>query len=216
MWLRPYIMVVLGCLLMAAAPLTGQQEDETRGHEYVPPAGGDAAIRAGDQVGIQIWREPDLSGVFMVNESGEVTLPRLGTMRVSDRSASELQDDLRDAYGRYLRNPSVQVTVLRRIGVHGEVLRPQLYMVDLTMTVRDVIALAGGVGPYGNPDNVVIIRGDERIRLGREESARFATAELRSGDQILVGRRRWWALDPGATIALGIAVASFAINVLRR
>lgn len=179
------------------------------------PAGRDATIRPGDQIGLQIWREPDMSGTYDVDDGGEVTLPRLGTIRASDKSAGELQALLREEYAAYLRNPSVEVSVLRRVGVHGEVRRPELYMVDLTMTVRDLIARAGGVTEVGNPNNIVIVRGDEQIRLGRDEIARFATTELRSGDQVVVGRRNWFLLNPLAVISTAASVIAVLSAVLR-
>jgi protein involved in polysaccharide export with SLBB domain len=151
-----------------------------------------------------------------VDERGEITLPRLGRIRVIDHSADVLQESLRKEFSAFLRNPSVEVVVLRRIGVHGEVRRPQLYMVDLTMTVRDVIALAGGVLETGNPNRVTIVRGGEEIRLDREEIASFATAELRSGDQVVVGRRNWFALNPIAAITTAATVGPLLVGLVAR
>jgi len=209
------------CLALAFLLFAGVAEGQddpspTEPSEYVPAAGGDAPIRPGDQIRIEIWREPDFSGVFNVDEQGEITLPRLGRMRVTTGSANELQTHLREEFGAFLRNPSVDVVVLRRVGVHGEVRRPQLYMVDLTMTVRDVIALAGGVLETGNPNRVTIVRGGEEIRLERDEIASFATAELRSGDQIVVGRRSWFALNPIATITTAATVGPLLVGLVTR
>ena len=45
-------------------------------------------------------------------------------------------------YSRYLRSPAIEVTFLRRILVGGAVQKPDVYYIDPTMTVRDVIDLA--------------------------------------------------------------------------
>jgi protein involved in polysaccharide export with SLBB domain len=178
-------------------------------------AGADARIRPGDQVMLQIWREEDLSGEFSVDENGEVVLPRLGVVRASDHTVGELRRALRDSFAEYVRTPSIEVTVLRRVGVHGEVRNPDLYMIDLTLTLREVIAKAGGVTPEGNPSSIMIVRGDERIVLGRDEYARFTTAQLRSGDQVVVGRRNWLSLNPLAAVSTATVVLSVILSVLR-
>jgi protein involved in polysaccharide export with SLBB domain len=141
-------------------------------------------------------------------------LPRLGRIRADAMTAASLQDSLYTSFGRYLRNPSIQISVLRRIGVHGEVRSPDLYMVDLTMTLREVIASAGGITDAGNPEKITIIRAGEEVRLDGAGQAQFVTAELRSGDQIVVGRRSWISMNPMAAISTSTAVISFLVGVV--
>lgn len=175
---------------------------------------GEALVQPGDQVTIRIFREPELSGDFMVTEVGELVLPRLGRIPASGRSVVSLQDSLVTAYGEFLRNPAVAVTVLRRVGIHGEVRRPDLYMLDLTITLREAIARAGGITEAGNPRDIVIIRDDEEIRLGDGEEARFLTADLRSGDQVVIGRRSWFALNPAVAVSTATGLISFVIGIV--
>lgn len=206
--------VLAALLAMWTAPQALAQTADRAPEEPRRPAGADARIHPGDQVVLQIWREPDMSGAFNVDENGQVRLPRLGVIDAGRMSAGVLQDSLRSALSRYLRNPTVEVGVLRRIGVHGEVRAPDLYMVDLTMTLREVIAKAGGITEAGNPNRITIIRDGEQIRLGEHRRAQFVTAELRSGDQIVVGRRSWIAMNPLAVISTGTALVSFFIGVI--
>ncbi len=65
------------------------------------------ALSPGDVVRISIWREPDLSGEFLVDEDGVVTLPLLGKRSVLNVPLSRLRDTLIADYGVQLRNPSV-------------------------------------------------------------------------------------------------------------
>lgn len=168
----------------------------------------DAKIRPGDQIALRILREPEMSGVFTVADDGRVLLPRLGSIQVDNRSTAALRDSLAGAYAEFLRRPSLEVTVLRRIGVRGEVRKPDLYLVDLTLTLRDVIAQAGGVTENGDPGRIEIVRDGERIRIGDRETAQFLTSQLRSGDQIIVGRRSWFS-NPTVAISTLTALASF-------
>jgi protein involved in polysaccharide export with SLBB domain len=172
-------------------------------------------IQPGDQVVLNIWREPDLSGTFTVDAAGQVSLPRLGMVPASDYTGDALQRLVRDELGRYLRNPTIEVRVLRRVGVQGEVRLPDLYMVDLTMTLREVIAEAGGITEFGNPNRIAIIRDGERISLGEGEQARYVAAELRSGDQVVVGRRSWFEINSLAIVSTAAVVVSVVVPLLR-
>lgn len=51
-------------------------------------------------------------------------------------------------YGGFLRAPELEVTVLRRIVVNGEVRMPSVYMVDVTLSLRDAIAQRVTPGLY--------------------------------------------------------------------
>ena len=115
-------------------------------------------LRSGDLIRLRIWREEDLSGEFQVNAGGLVVFPRLGDYQVAGETSQSLAKRLSEDYRRYLRNPSIEITVLRRINVLGAVSRPGLYNVDPTVTVADALALAGGVTSIGNQDNIRIIR----------------------------------------------------------
>src|SRR5688500_3271570 len=66
---------VLAC---AVSPLLAAPVAERATAQSVPPrdsaAHAASALRPGDVVRVRIWREPDFSGDFTVNESGVVTL----------------------------------------------------------------------------------------------------------------------------------------------
>lgn len=197
--------------LLTASPVHAQ--DATP--EATARDAGAAPIQPGDQIVLSIWREPDLSGTFTVDAAGTVVLPRLGALPAATMSGSELQDTVRKEFTRYLRNPSIQVQVLRRVGVQGEVRDPGLYMVDLTKTLREVISEAGGITEFGNPNRISIMRDGERIPLEEDEGARFLTAELRSGDQVFVGRRSWFEINSLAIVSTAAVVVSVMVPLLR-
>lgn len=204
---------VLGCRASAAAqePAATQPPSST-----TPAGGGDGAlIQPGDQIVLGIWREPDLSGTFTVDDAGTVVLPRLGPVPAATMDGPQLQDFVRQEFTRYLRNPSIQIQVLRRVGVRGEVRAPGLYMVDLTKSLREVIAEAGGITEFGNPNRISIVRDGERIPLHEDDGAQFRTAELRSGDQIFVGRRSWFEINSLAIVSTAAVVVSVVVPLLR-
>jgi protein involved in polysaccharide export with SLBB domain len=152
-----------------------------------------AFAQPGDIVRLKIWREPDMSGDFIVDAAGVATLPRLGALSVSRMGADSLQRLLVSAYARYLKNPSVEVVLMRRVRVVGAVRTPGLYTADPTMHVRDVLALAGGATPEGRTDVVRLDRNGRSTPVDLDRAPRAGEIGLRSGDQLYVPQRSWLA-----------------------
>lgn len=148
----------------------------------------------GDRVVIEIWNEPEMSDTFAINQDGNVALPRLGIRQVGQQPIEEIESSLRTDFSEFLRNPSVQVAVLRRISVLGEVRQPGVYLADLTMGVRELIAMAGGATDPGGIGRVTIIRNGAPIDLNGRDEVFLAT--LRSGDQVIVRQRNLLLRNP--------------------
>jgi polysaccharide export outer membrane protein len=152
---------------------------------------GPVGLKPGDAIRVSIWREPDLSGEFMVARNGKVVFPLLGEKEVAGRSPDDVQARLTADYQEYLENPSVEVTVLRRIAILGEVRNPSLYMVDPTVTLTEALALAGGVSPTGNKDDIRLVRGDQVLVQSMDGNQVIGATPIQSGDQIVVGQQSW-------------------------
>jgi polysaccharide export outer membrane protein len=193
----------------AGAPAAAQP---TAGDAAPPSAAGErpASVAVGDRVRLKIWREPNMSDELTVDERGEIAAPRLGVLHVAGLPIAALQDSLVARYATYLQNPTISVTVLRRVGVQGEVRAPNLYYVDATKTLRDVLAEAGGVTESGDARRVAIVRDGRVVPVGRGPIANTVMAELRSGDQVVVPRRSWWSRNAIAALS----TAGFAISAL--
>jgi protein involved in polysaccharide export with SLBB domain len=170
----------------------------------------------GDAVRVQVWREADISGVFTVDDRGIVTLPLLGEREVSGLDPSELRDTLLADYKEYLQNPSIEITILRRINILGEVRSPGLYPVDATISLADALALAGGVTPIADPNKIQLVRDNVVIAEGVDQAAVIGASDIRSGDQIVVGMKSWFsrniAIILGSTIAASAIIAAAFIN----
>jgi len=165
---------------------------------------GGGTLKPGDMVRLRIWREPDLSGEFLVDERGTVIVPKLGSIQVVGLSADSLKAHLIASYSVYLRNPAIDVTLLRRITILGGVRNPGLYPVDATMTLAEAYALAGGIAPEGKLNQVELVRGGERTSFKLSGTTRIADTPLRSGDQLYVPTRSWLARNTWVvTAAIG-------------
>lgn len=170
-----------------------------------------AALAPGDAVELSFWREPQLNGDYPVEETGTVVLPILGERTVVHTSALELKRQLLDDYAKQLRNQEVRVTFLRRVRVLGAVKNPGLYRVDPTMTLGDAVALAGGVTHEGKLQSIRIIRNSRDVWSNLDSRA-SVVEYLRSGDQIVVPERSWFARNgpyvlAASISALGVIVA---------
>ena len=153
----------------------------------------DPRVEPGDVVRLRIWREPDMSGDYPVDAQGIATFPRLGTVQVTSFGADSLQRLLVSEYARYLKNPSVEVVLLRRVRVVGAVRSPGVYTVDQTMRVRDVLALAGGPSAEGRTDRARLDRNGTSREIDLSSTPRADEGALRSGDQVFVPQRGWFA-----------------------
>jgi polysaccharide export outer membrane protein len=201
--------------LSMSTPLGGQPPVRTA---PVPsPAGANSAtagdldrLRPGDVVRLRIWREPDLSGDFPVNETGMVVLPRLGPLSVIAESSGSLRARLVDAYAEFLNHRSVDVTLLRRIQVLGAVRQPGVYPVDPTMTISDVLAVAGGATTDGDPNKLELIRDGRQIPGRFSRQSLISESHVRSGDQIFVPERGWVRRN-GGFLAAAIITASMGV-----
>jgi protein involved in polysaccharide export with SLBB domain len=111
----------------------------------------------GDGLRLRIYREPDLSGEYVVDERGVVVLPKIGEFTVTGIPADSVRGAIRAALGQFLATASIEITPFRRVAVTGAVQRPGLYPVDPSMSVADALILAGGVAPNGK-ERVVELR----------------------------------------------------------
>ena len=208
--LKFFLSALLGLGVAVSAPASAQERGEATGGPI------QQALHPGDVIRLQIWREPDLSGDFPVDQRGIVTFPKLGPMSVSAESTETLRTKLVGAYQEYLRNPSIEVTLLRRVNILGAVKTPGLYPVDPTMTIADAVALAGGATPDGNRRQIELLRGSDRIVVQLTDAVRLTDLPLRSGDQIFVPERSWISRNPGVLAASVTAAASLIIAVFIR
>ena len=165
------------------------------------------AIRPGDVVRIQVWGHEELSGEFPVDENDNLLFPLVGSINVRNVSVGQLRERLNTELGQLFQRPFFTLTPLFRVAVLGEVLKPGLYSVDPTLTVLDLLALAGGPTRQANQKKMQLIRGGEALHVSMEPAA-IARSTLRelgvhSGDQMVMPRAFLTRDDLG--LILGIA-----------
>lgn len=182
-----------------------------------PQAPSAYTVRPGDLIRIDVWGREEYSGQFQVDETGAMHYPVLGELNAADMTVAALRDTLRAGLGRLFTNPFVTITPLFRIAVLGEVVRPGLYTVDPTLSVTDVVALAGGPSRVGNLNEIRVLRPGQEERFSFEREAvhgrTLQAIGVRSGDEILVPRRFFTREDLGLVLQLAHIALSIAIFV---
>jgi polysaccharide export outer membrane protein len=173
--------------------------------------------RPGDQLTLRGWPTSAFGPPIQVviDDQGAVVLPQVGEIVVSRIPVERLRDTIRARYERFVRNPEVDVAILRRVTVNGAVLRPSVYFVDTRATVREVIATAGGVTEVGNRKKVVVVHDGVSRPTPDWETDTTNAVHLESGDQVIVGHRSWLEINIIPVASLGLATASFLLSLRR-
>ena len=196
--------VIVFLLVSAPVPASGQA---------VPDAPS-VRLRAGDAVRLDVVDEPALGGDFSVDESGRVLLPLVGLVPVAGRDFEDVRREVGAAFARELSNRPVRITPLLRIAVLGEVRTPGLYPVDPTFTMGDVLSLAGGLGPEADRGSVELVRDGRVVEAANALDLGALSQRLRSGDQIVVGRRSWLRANTATFVGAGASVVVAILTAL--
>ena len=91
----------------------------------------DYIIDTGDSISLEFFPADELSGVFPVNEEGELLLPRLDETYVRGLTTSELKSLLEKRYSEFLIDPDIKARVVVfksiRVLARGELRNPGFY-----------------------------------------------------------------------------------------
>jgi len=143
-----------------------------------PPAGENYVLGPGDTLEIVIYGEPDLSRTVTVKPDGAISMPLLGEVKAAGKTTIQLAADLTKSYAKYLKQPSISVTVrelrVDRIYILGQVSRPGEYQLRPGAGIMELLASAGGPTDRADLAKVVVMRGrTEATQLNLLEA--FAT-----------------------------------------
>lgn len=155
-----------------------------------------------------------MSGEFSVDQSGRVVFPGIGEVNALNETPESLHTSLLAQYQVFLRNPSIEIFVLRRVQVRGSVRAAGLFTVDLTTSISDVIALAGGAAPDGSRDKVRLFRGNQMIETNLDGRTTIGESIIQSGDQLFIPQRSWFSRNSG--VIAGGTLSVIVALILRR
>lgn len=100
------------------------------------------------------------SAGFLVDASGDIEYPQIGTMHVEGLKKAEVAQFIKSKFDTVLKNPAVIIRFLNyRITVLGEVRTPGAFTIPTErITILEALGLAGDITDYGNKNTVKIAR----------------------------------------------------------
>jgi polysaccharide export outer membrane protein len=178
--------LLLASLVIATAPLAAQSA--ARGAAAVTDT--TVVLHPGDVVKVTVWRNPEMSGDFVVGVNGALRHPLYQEVPVAGVPLQVVESRLKQFLAKYQTDPQIVVEPLFRVMVGGEVRQPNLLSLPRSTTIAEAVALAGGPTTDGRLDNVTLMRDGRRYKFDlTSPNTTWARAPVRSGDVIIIARR---------------------------
>jgi polysaccharide export outer membrane protein len=160
MFMRPPCAALAFALALSAcapAPAYNWRAESALGYRIGP----------GDMLRVVVWKHEELGAQVAVRPDGAISLPLVGDVPATGRSAVEIAYDVQQRLHRFYQDdPPVTVQVQEvksyKIYVVGEVNKPGEYAPSQEVTVLMSLSLAGGFTRFADADRVVIVRRDAR------------------------------------------------------
>ncbi|MEM1050722.1 MAG: XrtA/PEP-CTERM system exopolysaccharide export protein [Pseudomonadota bacterium] len=162
-----------------------------------------------DEITIHVWRNPELSAEdIQVRPDGRITIPLVRDMPAVGKTATQLQNDIRDVLVQYIEQPIVSVIVNefnstfdQQIRVVGSTEQPASLPFRANMTVLDAMIAVGGLGEFASGNRAKLLRIDRSTGLQKEYRLRLsdllkrgdssANVMLKPGDTIIIPESRF-------------------------
>lgn len=217
--------------LAILAMVTGLTATFAAGQAQAQTQRGDYLLGPGDVIRIQVFQSTDLTVEARISESGVISYPLLGVVKMAGLSPQQAENlistRLRD--GKFLQNPQVTLNVLefrsQQVSVLGNVNKPGRYPLETTgMRLSEMLSMAGGVTQTGADSVILMTTRDGRPqRIEIDLVDMFTSGDLsrdvvlQSGDTVFVNRAPnyyvygqvqrpgQYPLDRGMTVAQAIA-----------
>jgi polysaccharide export outer membrane protein len=181
-----FVVLLAGC---SASPTYNWKAENAIGYKIGP----------GDVMKVNVWKHEEVSQQVTVRPDGLFSLPLIGDVQASGRTAQEIAADVGERLHKYYAdNPpvTVQVTDVKsyKIYIIGEVQRAGEYAPTHPVTVLMGLSLAGGFTRFATPERIVIVRRDARgeRRIPFDYSAVIEKGDLQQnlilqlGDTVIV------------------------------
>jgi len=148
-------------------------------------------LDSGDRLRIVVFGQDGLSNAYVVDASGHIAMPLIGTVMARGATTDELSARISDRLRQgFIKEPhvAVEIEAYRPFFILGEVTQPGQYPYVADMTVETAVAIAGGFGPRAYRRTVTLTRmiHGQQVRLTVPVGY-----PIRPGDTINV-QERWF------------------------
>jgi polysaccharide export outer membrane protein len=129
----------------------------------------DYTLASGDAIRVLVFQNPELTLDTRVSESGTITYPLIGSVKVGNMSIAQAEAEIAAALkaGGFVKQPQVNIVLLQvrgnQVSVLGAVNRPGRFPLESFNTkLSDMLAYAGGINTTigtngGGSDQVIVV-----------------------------------------------------------
>ncbi|MGC2742374.1 MAG: polysaccharide biosynthesis/export family protein [Candidatus Angelobacter sp.] len=201
---RPGLSLFLATAFILLCIAQAQAQDFGQAHQPAPSApstfqsGGVVPIGPGDLLEVTVFDTPELSGKVRVSNTGDVSLPLVGSVHVGGLKTDEMQALLAKKLidGQFVKQPQVSVFMAEYatagVSVVGEVKKPGIYPTLGNHRLLDYISLAEGLTPMASTQVTITQRGNPAATTITLPSLSSPTAaqnpDIAPGDTIFVAK----------------------------
>ena len=146
-------------------------------------------LGVGDQLRVIVFGEENLSGEFVVDSSGHISMPLIGEVKASGSTIRGFQKSVEaQLLDGYLKDPRVSAEVMnfRPYYILGEVNASGEYPYSNGLTVLNAVATAGGFSYRANKKAVFIKRAGEQTEVRYPLTV---STPVQPGDTIRIAER---------------------------
>lgn len=125
-------------------------------------------IGPGDSLNIFVWRNPEVSGSFVVRPDGMITTSLVEDIPVSGMTPTQLARKIEEVLSQYIKSPIVTVSVggflgpySEQVRIIGEATNPRAVNYRENMTLLDLMIEVGGLTEFANGNGSILVRVEE-------------------------------------------------------
>ena len=165
-WLA--ISTVVSLLTLAAGPAIAQTPPAATAPAARPAVQANVDVPAEyvigpqDVLGVNFWRDADMTGDVTVRPDGRITLPLLGDVQAAGLTPEALTTVIHTAAVKLIADPTITVIVRqinsRKVFITGQVTTPGGHVLTGPLTVMQLISLAGGLTEFAKKKDITVIR----------------------------------------------------------
>lgn len=162
----------------------------------------------GDQLLVDVWRNPELTRSLLVRPDGFITMPLMGDIKAESQTPEALASIISDSLKHVIKNPEVSVTVTNpvsvayqyQVRVMGQVRQPISISFSEGITVMDLVLAAGGINAFGAGNRAILNRltdsGYEEYKIRISDILNHGDIStnylLQPSDIIIVPEKKFW------------------------
>lgn len=122
-------------------------------------------VGPGDNLTIFVWRNPEISGSFIVRPDGKVTTSLVEDIVVAGKTPTMLAREIEEKLSTYINAPRVTVSVnnfqgpfSEQVRVIGEATNPRAINYTQHMTLLDLMIQVGGLTEFADGNRAKLVR----------------------------------------------------------